>query len=72
MQRGIGEIQVGDLHDRRCIEARDLGRDRDVVGEVEVALASPSLSRMLCEIQQWSLDQYSAWLEDTLVRTLLD
>jgi AcrR family transcriptional regulator len=40
--------------------------------EIIWALASPNLSRMLCETRQWSLDQYSAWLEDTLARTLLD
>ena len=46
--------------------------DPERAAEIIWALASPSLSRMLCEIQQWSLDHYSAWLEDTLVRTLLD
>ena len=35
------------------------------------ALASPDVGRMLCDGQGWSQEQYAAWLEDVLIRTLL-
>lgn len=45
----------------------DVGR----AGEIIWILASPDVARMLCEGRGWSDEQYSEWLEDTLVRTLL-
>jgi AcrR family transcriptional regulator len=40
-------------------------------GEIIWTLASPDVARMLCEGRGWSQDEYAAWLEDMLVRSLL-
>ncbi|MGO8871859.1 MAG: TetR/AcrR family transcriptional regulator [Acidimicrobiales bacterium] len=40
-------------------------------GEIIWTLASPDVSRMLCDDQGWSQDEYAEWLEDTLVGVLL-
>ena len=34
-------------------------------------LASPDVSRMLCDVQGWTTGEYAAWLEETLAATLL-
>ena len=34
-------------------------------------LASPDVSRMLCDVQGWATGEYAAWLEETLAATLL-
>jgi AcrR family transcriptional regulator len=39
--------------------------------QVVWTLASPDVGRMLCDVQGWSADDYAAWLEHTLVVTLL-
>ncbi len=48
-----------------------LRTDLERAGEIIWALASPDLSRMLCDDRGWSQDEYANWLEDTLVRVLL-
>ncbi|HET6759013.1 MAG TPA: helix-turn-helix domain-containing protein [Propionibacteriaceae bacterium] len=40
-------------------------------GEIIWAIASPDVSRMLCEEIGWSESQHARWLADTLIRTLL-
>ena len=35
------------------------------------ALASPDVSRMLCDVQGWTTGEYAAWLEETLAAALL-
>jgi AcrR family transcriptional regulator len=44
-----------------------VARARDIVW----ATTSPDVARLFCDVQGWSEDDYAAWLEDTLVRTLL-
>jgi AcrR family transcriptional regulator len=39
--------------------------------EIMWALASPDVSRMLCEEIGWTESQHARWLSDTLIRTLL-
>jgi AcrR family transcriptional regulator len=43
----------------------------DRAGEVLWLLASPNVGAMLRDGRGWSEDDYAAWLEDTIVRTLL-
>ena len=45
--------------------------DVDRAGEIIWTLASPDVSRMLCDDRGWTQDEYAEWLEDTLVRALL-
>ena len=45
--------------------------DIDRAGEIIWALASPDVSRMLCDGRDWTQDEYAAWLEDALLRLLL-
>jgi AcrR family transcriptional regulator len=40
-------------------------------GEIIWAIASPDVSRMLCEELGWTESQHARWLADTLIRTLL-
>ncbi len=40
-------------------------------GEVIWAVASPDMGRLLCDERGWSEQRHAAWIEDTLVRTLL-
>ena len=40
-------------------------------GEIIWAIASPDVSRMLCEEIGWSESQHARWLADTLIRSLL-
>jgi AcrR family transcriptional regulator len=40
-------------------------------GEMIWAIASPDVSRMLCEEIGWTESQHARWLADTLIRTLL-
>lgn len=40
-------------------------------GEIIWAIASPDVSRMLCEEIGWTESQHARWLADTLIRTLL-
>jgi AcrR family transcriptional regulator len=40
-------------------------------GEIIWTLASPDVSRMLCDDRGWSQNEYAEWLEDTLVSVLL-
>jgi AcrR family transcriptional regulator len=51
---------------------RPLRVDVDRASEIIWAIASPDVARMLCDGRGWSVDDYAAWLEDTLVHTLLD
>jgi AcrR family transcriptional regulator len=44
----------------------------DRASEIIWAIASPDVARMLCDGRGWTVDDYAAWLEDTLVHTLLD
>jgi AcrR family transcriptional regulator len=46
--------------------------DVDRASEIIWAIASPDVATMLCDAQGWTVDDYAAWLEDTLVHTLLD
>ncbi|MGH8983025.1 MAG: TetR/AcrR family transcriptional regulator [Acidimicrobiia bacterium] len=46
--------------------------DVDRASEIIWAIASPDVARMLCDGRGWTVDDYAAWLEDTLVHTLLD
>jgi AcrR family transcriptional regulator len=46
--------------------------DVDRASEIIWAIASPDVARMLCGDRGWTVDDYATWLEDTLVRTLLD
>ena len=39
--------------------------------EIIWALASPDVSRMLCDGRNWTQDEYAGWLEDALIRLLL-
>jgi AcrR family transcriptional regulator len=45
--------------------------DVERAGEIIWTLASPDVSRMLCDDRGWTQDEYADWLEDTLVSTLL-
>ena len=45
--------------------------DIDRASEIIWALASPDVSRMLCDGRDWTQDEYAEWLEDALVRLLL-
>ena len=45
--------------------------DVERAGEIIWALASPDLSRMLCDDRGWTEDEYGDWLADTLVSALL-
>jgi hypothetical protein len=40
-------------------------------GEIIWTIASPDVSRMLCEEIGWTESQHARWLADTLIRTLL-
>jgi AcrR family transcriptional regulator len=42
------------------------------VGEILWAVASPDISKMLCEGRRWTDDEYAQWLEELLVCTLLE
>ncbi len=46
--------------------------DTDRAAEIIWALASPDVARLLREVRGWSDEQYTQWLGDSLVRTLLD
>jgi AcrR family transcriptional regulator len=46
--------------------------DVDRASEIIWAIASPDVARMLCNGRNWTVDDYAAWLEDTLVHTLLN
>jgi AcrR family transcriptional regulator len=46
--------------------------DVERTSEIIWAIASPDVARMLCDGRGWTVDDYATWLEDTLVRTLLD
>ena len=43
----------------------------DRAAEIIWAVASPDVARMLVDGRGWSVEQYTEWLEDTLVRVLL-
>jgi AcrR family transcriptional regulator len=45
--------------------------DIDRAGEIIWALASPDVSRMLCDGRGWTQEEYAMWLEDALARVLL-
>jgi AcrR family transcriptional regulator len=45
--------------------------DVERAGEIIWALASPDMSRMLCDDRGWTQDQFASWLEHTLVSVLL-
>jgi len=45
--------------------------DVERAGEIIWALASPDLSRMLCDDRGWTQDEYADWLADTLTNALL-
>jgi hypothetical protein len=45
--------------------------DVERAGEIIWTVASPDVSRMLCDDRGWSQDEYADWLEDTLVSALL-
>jgi AcrR family transcriptional regulator len=45
--------------------------DGERVAEILWAVASPDLSRMLCESRHWTDDEYAQWLEEVLGCTLL-
>ena len=45
--------------------------DVERAGEIIWALASPDMSRMLCDDRGWTQDQFANWLEHTLVSVLL-
>ena len=45
--------------------------DIDRASEIIWALASPDVSRMLCDGRDWTQDEYAEWLEDALIRLLL-
>ena len=40
-------------------------------GEIMWTLASPDVSRMLCDGRGWTQEEYAEWLEDTLICVLL-
>jgi len=40
-------------------------------GEIIWTLASPDVSRMLCDDRGWTQEEYAEWLEDTLIGVLL-
>jgi AcrR family transcriptional regulator len=46
--------------------------DVDRAAEIIWAVASPDVALALCNGRGWTVDEFAAWLEDTLVRTLLD
>jgi AcrR family transcriptional regulator len=46
--------------------------DVDRASEIIWAIASPDVARMLCDARNWTVDDYAAWLEDTLAHTLLN
>jgi AcrR family transcriptional regulator len=46
--------------------------DVEQAAEIIWALASPDVALALCNDRGWMLDKFAAWLEDTLVRTLLN
>jgi AcrR family transcriptional regulator len=46
--------------------------DVDRAAEIIWALASPDVAGMLCDARGWTVDDYAAWLEDTLVHALLN
>jgi AcrR family transcriptional regulator len=46
--------------------------DVERASEIIWAIASPDVARLLCDGRGWTVDDYATWLEDTLVRTLLD
>lgn len=43
----------------------------DAAADTLWVLAAPDVARLLCQGKGWSTDDYAAWLEDLLVRTLL-
>ena len=45
--------------------------DVERAAEILWALASPDLSRMLCDDRGWTQEAYADWLQDTLVAALL-
>lgn len=45
--------------------------DIERAGEIIWTLASPDVSRMLCDDRGWTQEEYAAWLEDTLIGALL-
>ena len=45
--------------------------DVERAGEIIWTVASPDVSRMLCDDRGWTQDEYADWLEDTLVSALL-
>ena len=45
--------------------------DVERAAEIIWALASPDVARMLCDVRGWSHDEYVAWLDDSLARSLL-
>ncbi|HUZ42328.1 MAG TPA: TetR/AcrR family transcriptional regulator [Acidimicrobiales bacterium] len=45
--------------------------DVERAGEIIWTVASPDVSRMLCDDLGWTQDEYADWLEDTLVSALL-
>jgi AcrR family transcriptional regulator len=46
--------------------------DVERASEIIWAIASPDVAQMLCDSRGWTVDDYAAWLEDTLAHTLLD
>ena len=48
-----------------------LRTDVERAGEIIWTVASPDVSRMLCDDRGWTEDQYAQWLEDTLASALL-
>jgi AcrR family transcriptional regulator len=59
---------VGWLAEKRTLRH---GMSREHAAAIVWTLASPEVHRLLRAERAWSVDRYSAWLEDTLARTLL-
>ena len=43
----------------------------DRAAQIVWTLASPDVSRMLCDVQGWTREEYATWLEEALADTLL-
>lgn len=44
----------------------------DRAADIIWTIASPDVSRMLCDVQGWSREEYARWLEESLAAALLD
>lgn len=57
------------LHQRGALRP---GFDAAAAADIVYALASPHMHQLLCRHRGWPLERYRAWLQDALVRELLD